>query len=55
MRSTFSKCFDLAAHFSTIQDDIVSWSNQFQRLGFVRMDNFVPEPLRYLMELEVTN
>nr|WP_241391675.1 hypothetical protein [Yersinia frederiksenii]ULG19785.1 hypothetical protein 49p1_00067 [Yersinia frederiksenii] len=54
MISEFSKCFDLAAHFSTIEEEIGSWNTQFQHLGFVRMDNFIPEQLRYLLELEVS-
>jgi len=53
--SEFAKSFDLEAHFAGCEAEIVKWSSKFQELGFVSMDNFIPEQLRYLIELEVAN
>ena len=55
MKSEFSKCFDLKEYFVSKESDIKAWGKDFQKLGFVRMDDFIPEQLRYLMELEVSN
>ena len=53
MLSLVSKEFDLEGHFAGIHAKLEGWSGEFSKLGFVRMDDFIPEMLRYVLELEV--
>jgi hypothetical protein len=44
---------DLNTHLASIEKKVESWSKEFKDLGFVRMDGFIPEMLRYVLELEI--
>lgn len=53
MLSHISKDLDLEGHFASIDAKVEGWSGEFRKLGFVRMDDFIPDMLRYVLELEV--